>query len=55
MSPFDEGVAAARAGRPKEDNPHKRGTDAHSEWASGYKTALEADEATTLDEDADPS
>lgn len=55
MSPFDEGVVAARGGRPKEDNPYKPGTDAHSEWNSGYKTAIEADEAITLDEDADPS
>lgn len=54
-SPFDEGVTAARTGRPREDNPYKPGTDAHGEWKAGYETALEADDATTLDQDADPS
>lgn len=55
MKPFDEGVAAARAGRGKDDNPHKPGTDAFSDWNAGYDSYLEADEATELDEDADPT
>lgn len=51
MSPFDEGVAAATAGKRRDDNPHKPGTAAHSDWDAGYASGRDADEATELDDD----
>jgi hypothetical protein len=49
MTPFDEGVAAARTGMSKDDNPYRPGTEAHSDWNAGYKSAAEAAEATEPD------
>lgn len=51
MSAFDEGVAAATTGMRKDDNPYKPGTAAYSDWNAGYKSAIDADEATELDDD----
>ena len=51
MSPFDQGVAAAETGMSKDDNPFQRGTSAYSDWNAGYESAVEADEATELDDD----
>ena len=51
MSPFDEGLAAATTGMGKDSNPYERGTSAYSDWNAGYASAVEADEATELDDD----
>ena len=56
MSPFDEGMLAAETGLSRDQNPHKRGTPAFSDWNAGYDTAKDADDAITLDhEPRDPS
>lgn len=51
MSPFDEGVAAARTRMAEEDNPYPKDTLAHSDWAAGYRSAVEAHDATDTDDD----
>jgi len=51
MSPFDAGVLAAETGMGRDQNPHKRGTAAHSDWNAGYDSGKEADDATKLDHD----
>jgi hypothetical protein len=53
MSPYDQGVVAAKTGMHKDNNPYKTGTDAHSDWNAGFESALEADKAITLDDDID--
>jgi hypothetical protein len=58
MKPFDEGVVAAETGMSRDDNPHKPGTAARSDWNAGYDSAVEAHRATELDSewsDFDPS
>jgi hypothetical protein len=51
MSPFDAGVLAAETGMSRDQNPHKRGTSAYSDWNAGYDSGKEADDATKLDHD----
>lgn len=51
MSPFDEGVAAARMGMSKDDNPYPHDSPSHSDWNAGYQSAVEAREATIADDD----
>ncbi|WP_157813696.1 ribosome modulation factor [Sinorhizobium meliloti] len=51
FTPFDEGVTAAETGMSKEDNPYQPGTPQHSDWDAGYDAAMEADEATKLDDE----
>ncbi len=51
MSPFDEGVAAARTRMSKDDNPYPTGTPDHSDWDAGYQSAVEARDATITDDD----
>jgi ribosome modulation factor len=53
MSPFEEGVMAAQTGMSKDDNPYQPGTPQHSDWKAGYETAVEADDATDLDDKID--
>jgi hypothetical protein len=53
MTPFEEGVTAAHTGMSRDDNPYKSGTPQHSDWNAGYDTAVDADEATKLDNDPD--
>ena len=51
MSPYDEGVRAARIGNGKDDNPYPRGTIAHSEWNNGYDSSVGLKEGVELDFD----
>ena len=51
MTPYNRGVAAARMGMEKDDNPHPRGTAAHAEWNDGYNSLVELNEAMELDFD----
>ena len=49
VSPFDEGVMAAETGMTKENTPYISSTTANSDWNAGYEFAVEAHEATELD------
>ena len=51
MAPFDEGKLAAETGLDREQNPHKRGSPAYSDWLAGYNSAKDAQDATKLDHD----
>ena len=53
MTPFEEGVSASQTGMSRDDNPYKPGSPQHSDWNAGYDTAVDADEATKLDNDPD--
>lgn len=48
-NPFDEGVIAAETGMSKDDNPYPPGTPANSDWNAGYESAIEAHDATEVD------
>lgn len=51
MNAFDDGVLAAETGMEEDDNPHPPGTPAHGDWLAGYRSVLEAREATALDDE----
>ena len=35
--PFEEGELAAAEGKPLADNPYPPGSDAHEQWAKGWR------------------
>ena len=51
MAAFEEGVMAAEMGMSKDDNPYKPGTAEYSDWDAGYESAMEAHDATELDDE----
>ena len=51
MAAFEEGVMAAEVGMSKDDNPYKPGTAEYSDWNAGYESAMEAHDATELDDE----
>ena len=55
MSPFDEGVAAARTRMSRDDNPYDKDSAAYSDWNAGYDSAVEAHDATESDIDRQES
>ncbi|MBL8581174.1 MAG: hypothetical protein JNL61_02960 [Rhizobiaceae bacterium] len=50
-TPFEDGVIAAETGMSKDDNPHPKGTPAHSDWNAGFEAATDAHEATEGDDE----
>ena len=49
--PFRRRRAGRRDRHERDQNPHKRGTTAYSDWNAGYDSGKEADDATKLDHD----
>jgi len=53
LPPFDDGVAAVTTGMSKDSNPHPKGSGPYEDWNAGYRSAIDADEATEFDDDPD--